>query len=129
MTGGDSIGYIENSLKYKLCLGLFDDKNSLQGWVLGVDLGTHGTLMTANEHQQKGIAGAVGVTFGKMVLQPENGEFDSIWNVDHGNEKSQGLARKFGAIGVDTVTWMAVNKRVSSKMSQMGMYQIFYPKL
>lgn len=127
--GGDPIGYVENSLKYKLCIGLFDQKGVVQGFVLGVDMGTHGSVITASEHQHKGVAGAVGITYGKMVLEPENGEFDSIWCVDHGNDKSHGLARKFGGIIVDTVTWMAINKRISKKMTQMGMYQIFYPKL
>jgi len=37
--GGDYLGYIEKSIKYKPNMGIADDKNILQGAVFGIDFG------------------------------------------------------------------------------------------
>lgn len=125
--GGDSIGYIESTIKYKLSLGLVDQSGKLQAWLYGVDLGTHGTLGVTDDHQQKGAASAIAVKFAQMLLSEV--ELDFVWNTAHGNQKAHGMAAKFNSKAIGTVTWMEVNKRVSKKMSKMGMYQIFYPSI
>jgi len=125
--GGDNIGYVENSIKYKLTLGVFDENGKLQAWIFGVDLGVEGSLGTTDHHKRKGAASACAVKFAQTVLTDLDVDF--VWNVAHGEDSAEGFARKFKGIPISTVTWMAVNKRVSKKMTQMGMYQIFYPKL
>ncbi len=125
--GGDNICYVENTIKYKLSLGLVDENDKLQAWLYGVDLGTHGTLGVTDGHQQKGAASAISVKFAQMLLKDV--ELDFIWNTAHGNDKAHGMAAKFNSKAIGTVTWMAVSQKVSKKMSQMGMYQIFYPSI
>lgn len=123
--GGDNIGYLENTIKYKLSMGLFDENEKLQAWLYGVDIGTHGTLGVTDDHQQKGAASAIAVKFAQTLLSEV--ELDFVWNTAHGNDKAHGMAAKFNSKAIGTVTWMEVSKRVSKKMSKMGMYQIFYP--
>lgn len=125
--GGDHLSYIEHSIKYKLSLGLFDENGKIQSWLYGVDIGSHGTLGVTENHQQKGAASAISVKFVQMLLKDL--DMDLAWNTAHGNDAAHALANRFKAKNLGTVTWMAVNKRVSKKMSQMGMYQIFYPKM
>jgi len=125
--GGDVLSYIPNSIKYKITLGLFDELGQLKGWAFGVDMGTTGTLGVTEDSQQRGVAGVLGVKFSNMIV--DQNDMDLLWNVNHGNDKSHGLARKFGAKNIGTVTWMAVNRRVTKKMTKMGMFQIFYPKI
>jgi len=125
--GGDNLGYIENTIKYKLSLGLVDETGKLQAWLYGVDLGTHGTLGVCEDSQQKGAASAISVKFAQMLLKDV--ELDFVWNTAHGNDKAHAMAAKFNSKAIGTVTWMAVNKIVSKKMTQMGMYQIFYPNI
>ncbi|XP_037030040.1 uncharacterized protein LOC119069924 [Bradysia coprophila] len=125
--GGDNLRYIEHSIKYKLSLGLFDENNVMQSWVYGVDVGTLGTLGVTDEHKAKGAGSATSTTFAKVLLNQDT-DFDIVWNCEHGNTAAHALAHRYKATNIGTVTWMAVNKRISTKMSQMGMYQIFYPK-
>lgn len=125
--GGDHLSYIEHSIKYKLSLGLFDENGVLQSWLYAVDIGSHGTLGVTENHQQKGAASAISVKFVQMLLKDL--DMDLAWNTAHGNDAAHALAHRFNAKDIGTVTWMAVNKKVSKKMSQMGMYQIFYPKM
>lgn len=126
--GGDNLQYIEHSIKYKLTMGLFDENGVMQSWVYATDVGTLGTLGVADEHKARGAGSAIAVHFGKILLAQDS-DYDVIWNTAHGNVAAHAIARRFHAKDIGTVTWMAVNKRVSTKMSQMGMYQIFYPKL
>lgn len=107
-------------------MGLFDEKDALQAWVYAVDIGSHGTLGVTNDHQKKGAAGAISMKFIKLLLKDI--DMDVVWNTAHGNEKAHAMALKFNSRPIGTVTWMAVNRKTSNKMSQMGMYQIFYPK-
>jgi len=123
--GGDNVNYVLNTIKYKETVGLYDDSNKLQGWVFGIDMGTMGTAGVTNEHSHKGGASALGVAYSKMMAKDH--DMVTVWHVNHGNSKSHGLARKFMAKDIGTVTWMAVNKRTSAKMTQMGMFQIYYP--
>lgn len=125
--GGDHLSYIEHSIKYKLSMGLFDENGVLQSWLYAVDVGSHGTLGVTEHHQQKGAASAISVKFVQTLLKDI--DMDLAWNTAHGNDAAHALAHRFKAKNLGTVTWMAVNKKVSNKMSQMGMYQIFYPKM
>ncbi|KAJ6637505.1 hypothetical protein Bhyg_10236 [Pseudolycoriella hygida] len=125
--GGDHLNYIELSIKYKISLGLCDENGTLQSWIYGVDVGTHGTLGVADNHKQRGVASAMGIQIAKLIVAEF--DMDVVWNTEHGNDVAHLLPKRYGASDLGTVTWMAVNKRVSEKMSQMGMYQIFYPKL
>lgn len=125
--GGDNLRYIEHSIKYQLSLGLFDERGVMQAWVYGVDVGTLGTLGVTDEHKAKGAGSATSTTFAKIILNQDT-DVDIVWNAEHGNVAAHALAHRYRAKNIGTVTWMAVNKRVSKKMSQMGMYQIFYPK-
>jgi len=125
--GGDNIGYIENTIKYKLSLGLFDETGKLQAWLYGCDIGTHGTLGVTDGHQQKGAASAISVKFAQTLLRDI--DMDLVWNTAHGNEKAHGMAAKFNGRATGTVTWMKVSRKVHNKMTQMGMYQIFFPKM
>ncbi|KAJ6643995.1 hypothetical protein Bhyg_08960 [Pseudolycoriella hygida] len=125
--GGDHLNYIEHTINYKISLGLCDENGILQSWIYGVDVGTHGTLGVAENHKQKGVASAIGVKILKMIA--EKHDMDLTWNTEHGNDAAHALSHRYRASNLGTVTWMSVNKRVTNKMSQMGMYQIFYPKL
>lgn len=125
--GGDNLSYIETSIKYKLSLGIFDEEGKVQCWLYGVDIGSHGTLGVTEGHQQKGAASAMSVKFVQMLVKDL--DMDLVWNTHHGNDAAHALARRFKAKDIGTITWMAVNKVVSKKMTKMGMYQIFYPKL
>jgi len=125
--GGDNLNYVANSIKYKDSFGLFDEAGKPQGWIFGVDIGTLGTVGVGNDHKHKGGGSALAVYIAKIMAKDY--DMDTLWNVNHGNDFSHGLARKFQAKNVGTVTWMAVNQRVTKKMTQMGMYQIYYPKL
>lgn len=124
--GGDNLNYVEHAIKYKLSLGLCDENGELQSWVYGCDVGTQGSLGVTDQYKQKGAGSACSIRFTKILA--ENFDMDLLWNAEHGNDAAHGLARRYKATNLGTVTWMAVNKRIHTKMSQMGMYQIFYPK-
>lgn len=76
-------------------------------------------------NKQKGTASALTVKFAQTLLTNE--DVDYVFNVAHGNDAAHALFKRFNCKPIGTVTWMAVNKGVTSKMTKMGMYQIFYP--
>jgi len=116
--GGDHLGYVENSIKYKLSMGICDENGKLQVWLYAVDIGSHGTLGVTDQHQQKGAASAMSVKFVQTLLKDL--DMDLAWNTQHGNDAAHALARRFKAKDIGTVTWMAVNKKVSKKNDTNG---------
>lgn len=99
---------------------MFDENGKLQSWVSGCDIGTQGSLSVTERHQQKGLASALSIKFGKLVA--DKYDMDLVWNTEHGNDAEHELAHRCNAANLGTVTWMTVNKRPPGLVSLMGMY-------
>lgn len=125
--GGDTLGYLETTIKYKFSLGLFDETGKLQAWLYGSDIGSHGTLGVTDGNKQKGAASALAVKFAQTLLKDI--DMDFVWNTAHGNDAMNAMTAKFNSQKIGMTTWMSVKKRGTGKMIKLGMYQVFYPNV